>query len=151
MNYNQPRLTREGGFTLIELLVAVVIIGILAAVAIPQYNSTKESAYDATAKSDLRNLMSHQEHHFYKYGQYASDLSSSGTSDSSTVIFAGSTELTVGQNLDIISGGGSGSPLQYTAQSKHPSSDSCWEVQIGRNASSTTEIQRTSSCSLGGG
>lgn len=151
MNYNQPQLTREGGFTLIELLVVVVIIGILAAVAIPQYNSTKESAYDATAKSDLRNLMSHQEHHFYKYGQYASELSATGTSDSSTVVFSGSSDLTVGQHLDITSGGGSGSPLQYTAQSKHPSSDSCWEVTIGRNASSTTRIQRTSTCSVSGG
>ncbi|MDT8435445.1 MAG: prepilin-type N-terminal cleavage/methylation domain-containing protein [Gemmatimonadota bacterium] len=52
------------GFTLIELLIVVVIIGILAAIAIPQFASTKGKAFDATAKSDLRNLMSAQEAYY---------------------------------------------------------------------------------------
>ncbi len=49
------------GFTLIELLIVVVIIGILAAIAIPKFASTKEKAYLAAMKSDLRNLATAQE------------------------------------------------------------------------------------------
>ena len=49
------------GFTLIELLIVVVIIGILAMIAIPQYANTKEKAYIAAMKTDLRNLASAQE------------------------------------------------------------------------------------------
>jgi type IV pilus assembly protein PilA len=51
----------RSGFTLIELLIVVVIIGILAAIAIPKFGSTKEKAYLAKMKSDLRNLATAQE------------------------------------------------------------------------------------------
>jgi prepilin-type N-terminal cleavage/methylation domain-containing protein len=51
----------QRGFTLIELLIVVVIIGILAAIAIPKFAATKEKAYVSKMKSDLRNLVTAQE------------------------------------------------------------------------------------------
>jgi type IV pilus assembly protein PilA len=62
------------GFTLIELLIVVVIIGILAAIAIPKFEFTKGKANVSAIKSDLRNMMSAQESYFYEHQRYASDL-----------------------------------------------------------------------------
>jgi prepilin-type N-terminal cleavage/methylation domain-containing protein len=55
------RCNARRGFTLIELLIVVVIIGILAAIAIPKFASTKEKTYLAAMKTDLRNLVNVQE------------------------------------------------------------------------------------------
>jgi type IV pilus assembly protein PilA len=54
-------MTTRKGFTLIELLIVVVIIGLLAAIAIPKFANTKEKAVVASMRSDLRNLASAQE------------------------------------------------------------------------------------------
>ena len=58
------------GFTLIELLIVVVIIGILAAIAIPKFAATKDKAKLASVKTDLRNIMTAQEAYFSDYATY---------------------------------------------------------------------------------
>jgi prepilin-type N-terminal cleavage/methylation domain-containing protein len=63
----------EGGFTLIELLVVIIIIGILAAIAIPTFLNQRKKGYDAQAKSDLRNVATIEEtfftdNNYYYYG-----------------------------------------------------------------------------------
>jgi prepilin-type N-terminal cleavage/methylation domain-containing protein len=62
------------GFTLIELLIVVVIIGLLAAFAIPKFANTKQKAYVAQMKSDLRNLATAEEAFFYDSIFYTAGL-----------------------------------------------------------------------------
>jgi len=63
------------GFTLIELILIVVIIGILASIAIPKFGNTKEKAYVAGMKADLRNLVTAQEAYFAEHVVFASTTS----------------------------------------------------------------------------
>jgi prepilin-type N-terminal cleavage/methylation domain-containing protein len=60
----------EKGFTLIELLVVVAIIGILAAIAIPQFSAYRAQGFNARASSDLRNLATAEEAYFAANASY---------------------------------------------------------------------------------
>ena len=81
------------GFTLIELLIVVVIIGILAAIAIPKFAATKDKAKLATVKTDLKNIQTAQEAYFSDFATYTSALSATifSPSTGNTVAASGTT------------------------------------------------------------
>ena len=67
---NRLRLRAQGGFTLIELLVVIAIIGILAAIAIPQFAAYRRRGFDSDAKSAIKNMATAQEAYFVDQNTY---------------------------------------------------------------------------------
>jgi prepilin-type N-terminal cleavage/methylation domain-containing protein len=105
------KMSNKKGFTLIELLIVVVIIGILAAIAIPKFANTKEKAYLAAMKSDLRNMATYEE-------QYAADQGGayfSGTATSAAPLQG----FSPSQNVTVIVTAVAGPPPSWSATASH--------------------------------
>lgn len=107
---------RSRGFTLIELLLVVVIMGILVAVLIPRFANTREKAFVATMKADLRNLATAEESYFYDYQTYVASVAS-------LTAFRPSTGVTVTVN-EATAGG-------WSATAQHPNSSKQCYLYVG--------------------
>jgi type IV pilus assembly protein PilA len=107
-------MSNKKGFTLIELLIVVVIIGILAAIAIPKFANTKDKAYVAAMKSDLRNIATYEE-------QYAADQGGayfSGVATSATPLEG----FSPSQNVTVTVTAVAGPPPDWSATATHSQS-----------------------------
>ncbi len=109
---------RQRGFTLIELMIVIAIIGILVAIAIPQFAAYRIRGFNATAMSDLRHMMTAQEAYFTEHlvyiapGAEATDLVAYGYARSTNV-----TATIVSSNA-----------FSYQMTTAHKSGDRTWTI-----------------------
>ncbi|MBW2094950.1 MAG: prepilin-type N-terminal cleavage/methylation domain-containing protein [Deltaproteobacteria bacterium] len=111
----------ERGFTLIELMIVIAIIGILAAIAIPQFSAYRTRSYNSSAQADLRNAATAQEAYFVDnqtycntattligqtYGLYTSDRVSMTIKQANSTSYAMVTWHAAGNHSYIIRGPG---------------------------------------------
>ena len=113
------RLTNKDqkGFTLIELMIVIAIIGILAAIAIPQFSAYRTRSYNSAANSDIRNACTAQEAYYIDEQTYAQALSS--ITGSSYGLYTSENV-----NLTVVDGDATG----YTMQAFHSSGNKTWSV-----------------------
>ncbi|HVE77919.1 MAG TPA: type II secretion system protein [Gemmatimonadaceae bacterium] len=136
------RNTRKG-FTLIELLIVVVIIGILAAIAIPRFANTKEKAYLASMKSDLRNLATAQEAYFSDNQVYIPSGAASNL---------GSTPVSIGNNYVPSSGVtitiASTSGTAWSATGTHSGTTKTCAIFIGGSVVAPATVEGEPRCDM---
>jgi len=116
----RQRANDEKGFTLIELLVVILIIGILAAIAIPSFLNQKGKANDANAKAVVRTAQTAEETYFTDNQTYATTASQLGVIETTLVPPATTTAVNVPHALTVNSASGSGYDVSVISGASTP-------------------------------
>jgi prepilin-type N-terminal cleavage/methylation domain-containing protein len=122
------------GFTLVEVLVVVLVIGILAAIAIPRYSGSKDKAYVAAMVADLHNAAIYEEQ--YASENHAQYFSGTATADVPVEGFRASKDVTVTLTATNILGS---RISEFTAVARHTRSKESCELRTGIIACTTGE------------
>ncbi|MBI9084526.1 MAG: prepilin-type N-terminal cleavage/methylation domain-containing protein [Desulfobacterales bacterium] len=111
--------SNEKGFTLIELMIVIAIIGILAAIAIPNFVSYRQRSYNAAAQSDMKNMMTAQEAYFVDNETYRTVANTTGSAS----LPPGGLSLSKSVNLAI-----TGTTTGYSMTAYHTAGNVTWTV-----------------------
>jgi prepilin-type N-terminal cleavage/methylation domain-containing protein len=131
---DRPIASSRRGFTLVELLVVVLVIGILAAIAIPRYTKSKDRAYVASMVADLHNAAIYEEQ--YASENHAQYFSGTATADVPVEGFRASKDVTVTLTATNILGS---RISEFTAVATHTQSKESCELRSGIIACTTGE------------